>query len=162
MSKKNIKQLTLRSSETDQYSEYKGFFIYILSTIFLYIWIGWTLLPEKFINNFLSIYYYPDKYWSVAIPSYSLMLMLFIYILLAMYNTKVKTLPLDDIRNFVDNYSFFAGLNKLDNSNYNLSDEDLENAISYTNKPSSGVKELSISLVNEFLYSKQSILSLNI
>ncbi|KAK6465073.1 PIG-P-domain-containing protein [Scheffersomyces coipomensis] len=127
--------------------EYKGFFVYVLTAIGLGCYIAWTILPESVLQNQLSIYYYPDKYWSLAIPAYSLMSMLFMYIFLALYITEVKTLPLDDIRNFVDDYSTTPGLSKgLDPS------ASIDASIDYIHKAPSGVWDLPITLVNEVLY----------
>ncbi|KAK6204367.1 PIG-P-domain-containing protein [Scheffersomyces amazonensis] len=134
------------STNVTSNAEYKGFFVYVISSIALAIWIAWTILPERILENYLSIYYYPDKYWSLALPSYSLMLMVFIYVGLALYNTEVKTLPLDDIRNFVDEYSSNPGSN-LDNS-----EAMIQASIDYIHKAPSGVWDLPITLVNEVLY----------
>ena len=93
-------------------AEYRGFSIHIISTIGLIIWIIWTLLPDSLLHK-LSIDYYPNKYWSIAIPSYSLMLMLFAYWVFALYNTEVLTLPLNDIHCIIDENSVFPGEKKV-------------------------------------------------
>ena len=131
--------VTVSTTNITENAEYKGFFIYVVSAIALAGWIGWTILPDKFLNEYLSIYYYPDKYWSLAIPTYSLMLMLFIYIALALYNTEVLTLPLNDVRNFVDEFTVFPN-------------EQGENLLDYIHRAPSGVWDLPITLVNEVLY----------
>ncbi|KAG2735758.1 hypothetical protein G9P44_001972 [Scheffersomyces stipitis] len=134
------------STNITSYAEYKGFFVYVLSAFFLTSWIAWALLPERFLNDYLSIYYYPDKYWSLAVPSYSLMLMVYIYAALALYNTEVLTLPLDDVRNFVDDHSVFPG------SDNTKQEERIAAAVEYVHKAPSGVWDLPITLVNEVLY----------
>ncbi|KAK6458049.1 PIG-P-domain-containing protein [Scheffersomyces xylosifermentans] len=134
------------STNVTSYAEYKGFFVYVLSAITLGCYIAWAVLPESFLNDYLSIYYYPDKYWSLAIPSYFLMLMLFTYLGIALYNTEVLTLPLDDIRNFVDDYSTSPG------SDSQTEEERIASSMEYIHKAPSGVWDLPITLVNEVLY----------
>jgi len=133
------------STNITLYAEYKGFFIYVISATFLTIWVCWTLIPDLVLRS-MSIYYYPDKYWALAIPSYTLMLMVYVYVALALYNTEVLTLPLDDVRNFVDEYSVLAGSSETDEV------AKANKAIEYLWKAPSGVWDLPVTLVNEVLY----------
>ncbi|RLV90371.1 Meiotically up-regulated protein [Spathaspora sp. JA1] len=136
------------STNVTQNAEYKGFAIYVITTISLLVWISWTILPETILHK-LSIYYYPDRYWALAIPTYSLMLMAFIYWVLALYNTEVLTLPLNDIRTIVDEHSHFPG-QELEGK---LTRDQLrQKACEYVHDAPSGVWDLPISLVNEVLY----------
>lgn len=123
------------STNVTSYAEYKGFFIYVLSMVALLVYMGWLLLPEEALN-YLGVYYYPDKYWAQAVPAYLLMLMLYVYIYLALYNTEVKTLPLDDPRLFTDENAVFP-----------------EDPLDYIHKAPSGVRDLPAPLVSEILYS---------
>lgn len=122
------------STNVTLYAEYKGFFIYVISAVILSCWVGWAVLPDYFIRDYLSINYYPDKYWSYAIPSYFLLLMLFGYVSFALYNTEVKTLALDDVRNFVDEHSNFIQTRE------------------EVNSTPLGVWDVPVTLVNEVLY----------
>lgn len=133
------------STNITLYAEYKGFFIYVISATFLTIWVCWTLIPDLVLRS-MSIYYYPDKYWALAIPSYTLMLMVYVYVALALYNTEVLTLPLDDVRNFVDEYSVLAGSCETDEV------AKANKAIEYLWNAPSGVWDLPVTLVNEVLY----------
>lgn len=127
-------------------AEYKGFFVYVLSFIALVTWIGWTIIPEHVLENYLYIEYYPDKYWTYAIPAYSLMLMLYMYVCLALYNSEVLTLALDDIRTIVDSHTYMPEQTVPgDRSKY-------EKTLDYVWKAPSGVWDLPITLVNEILY----------
>lgn len=133
------------STNITLYAEYKGFFIYVISATFLTCWAGWTLIPDLVLRD-MSIYYYPDKYWALAIPAYTLMLMVYVYVALALYNTENLTLHLNDIRNFVDEHSVLAGSsedNEVARANKN---------IEYLWKSPSGVWDLPVTLVNEVLY----------
>ncbi|CAK7910030.1 hypothetical protein CAAN1_21S01706 [[Candida] anglica] len=126
------------------YAEYKGFFVYVLTSITLTVWAAWSLIPDEMLNA-VSISYYPDKYWSMAIPSYFLMAMLFTYVAHVLWNTEIETIPLDDVRNFVDENAVLAG--------YAGGDCDAtEASIPWVWKYSSGVRDLPIGLVNEVLY----------
>lgn len=129
-----------------KYVEYKGFFIYVISGLVLVAWSTWIFVPDRILKNYLGIEYYPDKYWSNAIPAYSLILMLYTYIALALYNTEARTLALDDIRNFVDDHSRLPGSTEDD------LDAVVAKNIEYIDKAPSGVWDLPVSLVNEVLY----------
>ncbi|KAI5963785.1 GPI19 [Candida pseudojiufengensis] len=131
-------------------AEYSGFTIYVLSSLSLILYILWSLTPPHILTS-LSIDYYPDKYWSIAIPSYSLMLMLFTYIALALYNTEILTLKLNDINTFVDSNSQFPGESKADELSVA---ERNKVVLDYAQKAPSGVWDLPITLVNEELYDR--------
>ncbi|CUM52399.1 unnamed protein product [Debaryomyces fabryi] len=136
------------STNITLYAEYKGFFIYVISATFLTIWVCWTLIPDPVLRS-MSIYYYPDKYWALAIPAYTLMLMVYVYVALALYNTEVLTLPLDDVRNFVDEHSVLVGSSEADEI------AKANKAIEYLWKSPSGVWDLPVTLVNEVLYGEE-------
>lgn len=123
------------STNVTSYAEYKGFFVYVLTTAALLGYTAWLLLPDKALNYF-GIYYYPDKYWAQAVPAYLLMLMLYVYISIALYNTEVKTLPLDDPRVFTDENAIYP-----------------KDPGAYLHKAPSGVRDLPTPLVSEVLYS---------
>lgn len=65
------------------------------------IYILWSYLPSPFLHQ-LGIYYYPNRWWSLAFPSWLVMSIIYIYIALASYNTGYLTLPLNSIENIVD------------------------------------------------------------
>lgn len=133
------------------YAEYKGFFVYVLTSITLTVWVCWSLIPD-YVLNYFGIYYYPDKYWSLAIPSYFLMGMLFTYIAHVLYNTEIMTLPLDDVRNFVDENAVLAGYDCKSMTTELLPTSASEVAEPWISQYSSGVWDLPISITNEVLY----------
>ncbi|EDK41206.2 hypothetical protein PGUG_05304 [Meyerozyma guilliermondii ATCC 6260] len=141
-----VSQSDLLATHNISNAEYRGFFIYVLSSISLFVWIGWTVIPEHVLENYLYIDYYPDKYWTVAIPAYSLMLMVYIYIGMALYNTEVLTFAIDDVRNFVDSYTYMP------EQTVPGSRSKYEKTLDYVWKAPSGVWDLPITLVNEVLY----------
>ena len=75
----------------------------------------WSYLPSPFLHQ-LGIYYYPNRWWSLAIPAFLVVVLVYIYIALACYNTEYLTLPLSSIENIVDdaaNVASLEGLGKL-------------------------------------------------
>lgn len=61
----------------------------------------WSYLPSPFLHQ-LGIYYYPNRWWSLALPAFLVAVIVYIYVALACYNTEVLTLPLNSIGNIVD------------------------------------------------------------
>lgn len=92
--------VTVSTNITSQ-AEYKGFASYVISGIFLIIWLSWSLLPDRILND-IGIFYYPSRWWALAIPAWILILMIYTYAALALYNIERKTMPLDDLRTIVD------------------------------------------------------------
>ncbi|KAI0473891.1 PIG-P-domain-containing protein [Xylariaceae sp. FL0804] len=81
--------------------EYYGFVLYLFSSLAFLIYLLWSYLPSPFLHA-LGIYYYPNRWWALAVPSFLVMLLVYIYIALAAYNTEVLTLPLTSIETIVD------------------------------------------------------------
>ncbi|ROV99274.1 hypothetical protein VSDG_03847 [Cytospora chrysosperma] len=81
--------------------EYYGFVLYLFSSLVFLIYLLWSYLPSPFLHV-LGIYYYPNRWWSLAIPSFLVMLLVYIYVALALYNTEYLTLPLDSLETIVD------------------------------------------------------------
>ena len=99
--------------------EYYGFVLYLASSLAFrklfeptirvtaltkvsaVIYLLWSYLPSPFLHQ-LGIYYYPNRWWSLAIPSMLVMSIIYIYVALASYNTGYLTLPMSSIENIVD------------------------------------------------------------
>ncbi|KAL1983257.1 hypothetical protein VTN96DRAFT_355 [Rasamsonia emersonii] len=81
--------------------EYYGFVLYLASSFAFLIYLLWSYLPSPFLHQ-LGIYYYPNRWWSLAIPAYLVMTIVYIYVALASYNTGYLTLPMNSIENIVD------------------------------------------------------------
>lgn len=81
--------------------EYYGFVLYLFSTLSFAIYLLWSYLPSPFLHG-LGIYYYPNRWWSLAVPSFLVMTLCYIYIALAAYNVERLTLPLGDLGTVVD------------------------------------------------------------
>ncbi|KAL2127787.1 hypothetical protein VTI74DRAFT_10172 [Chaetomium olivicolor] len=81
--------------------EYYGFVLYLFSSLSFLIYLLWSYLPSPFLHA-LGIYYYPNRWWSLAIPSFLVMLLVYIYVALAGYNLEILTLPLNSVETVVD------------------------------------------------------------
>lgn len=81
--------------------EYYGFVLYLFSSLCFLIYLLWSYLPSPFLHV-LGIYYYPNRWWSLAIPSFLVMMLVYIYVALALYNTEYLTLPLGSLETIVD------------------------------------------------------------
>ncbi|OKL60145.1 hypothetical protein UA08_04886 [Talaromyces atroroseus] len=81
--------------------EYYGFVLYLTSSLAFLMYLLWSYLPSPFLHQ-LGIYYYPNRWWSLAIPAWLVMTLVYIYVALACYNTGYLTLPMTSIENIVD------------------------------------------------------------
>lgn len=81
--------------------EYYGFVLYLGSTIAFLMYLTWSYFPSPFLHA-LGITYYPNRWWSLAIPAWIVVLLVFIYVALLSYNVEYLTLPLDSLECMVD------------------------------------------------------------
>ncbi len=91
--------------------EYYGFVLYLFSSLAFLMYLLWSYLPSPFLHA-LGIYYYPNRWWSLAIPSFLVMTLVYIYVALASYNTEILTLPLDSIETIVDSAAKLAAVDR--------------------------------------------------
>jgi phosphatidylinositol glycan class P protein len=87
--------------------EYYGFVLYLFSSLCFLTYLLWSYLPSPFLHA-LGIYYYPNRWWSLAIPSFLLMTLVYIYVALAAYNTEILTLPMSSVETIVDDAAQIA------------------------------------------------------
>lgn len=81
--------------------EYYGFVLYLFSSLSFLIWLLWSYLPAPFLHG-LGIYYYPNRWWALAIPAFLLMSLAYIYLALAAYNSEMLTVPAWSLETVVD------------------------------------------------------------
>jgi phosphatidylinositol glycan class P protein len=81
--------------------EYYGFALYLGSSAAFLMYILWAYVPAPMLHQ-MGIYYYPNRWWALAIPCWLVALIIYIYAALASYNTGYLTLPLNSIENLVD------------------------------------------------------------
>lgn len=82
-------------------TEYFGFALYVGSFCSILVYILWAYLPRSVLQA-LGIYYYPSRWWALAVPAYIAVSMGYIYVALAAYNTEVLTRPAWELRNVTD------------------------------------------------------------
>jgi len=87
--------------------EYYGFVLYLFSSLAFLIYIFWSYLPSPFLHA-LGIHYYLNRWWSLAIPSWLVISLVYIYVALASYNTGYLTLGLESIETIVDDAANIA------------------------------------------------------
>lgn len=154
--------VTVSTTVTPQ-AEYKGFATYVISAIFLFVWLCWAVLPDKILND-IGIYYYPSKWWAVAIPAWFLIAMTYMYVALAFYNVEVLTVPLDDLRTVVDDSGVVVTQVPMksdpERKNAQLGpilttrDHDLD---WFLHNSTSGIWDIPLSTVNEVIYGDDTV-----
>ncbi|KAG8632070.1 hypothetical protein KVT40_001210 [Elsinoe batatas] len=87
--------------------EYYGFTLYLGSSLIFLIYLLWSFLPSPFLHQ-LGIYYYPNRWWSLAIPAWLVMLVTWIYVALAGWNREFETMRLGDVKTVVDEAAMVA------------------------------------------------------
>lgn len=65
------------------------------------IYLLWSYLPSPFLHQ-LGIYYYPNRWWSLAVPAFLVVCIVYVYVALALYNVEYLTLPMSSVENIVD------------------------------------------------------------
>lgn len=95
------KQPIPRASPKVPTYEYYGFTLYLTSSLAFIVYLLWSFLPSPFLHQ-LGIYYYPNRWWALAIPAWMVMLVLYIYVALAAYNVGYLTIPLHRVECLVD------------------------------------------------------------
>lgn len=93
--------LAFRKSHQTLLTRHIVVFGHMLTTRNIVFYLLWSYLPSPFLHQ-LGIYYYPNRWWSLAIPAWLVMLLIYIYVALATYNTGYLTLPMHSIENIVD------------------------------------------------------------
>ncbi|KAF1981772.1 PIG-P-domain-containing protein [Aulographum hederae CBS 113979] len=87
--------------------EYYGFALYLASSAAFLMYVLWAYLPSPFLHQ-LGIYYYPNRWWALAVPAWLVICIGYIYVALASYNTGYLTLPMNSIENLVDDAAQIA------------------------------------------------------
>ena len=91
--------------------EYYGFVLYLASSLAFLMYILWSYLPSPFLHA-LGITYYPNRWWSLAIPAWIVMLLVFTYVALTSYNLEYLTLPMSSLECMVDDAANVAVLDE--------------------------------------------------
>ncbi|XP_013186488.2 phosphatidylinositol N-acetylglucosaminyltransferase subunit P [Amyelois transitella] len=84
-----------------------GFFMYVFSKTLMGIYLIWAFVPDYYLHYF-SIYYYPLKYWSTAVPIQCLVaLTLYAFFIYPSFNL-ILTTKIDSINTIQDSFSQYA------------------------------------------------------
>lgn len=75
-----------------------GFFLLILSIIFLFLYIILSYLPYEWLNN-IGLTYLPQKYWYIALPSYIVVAAIYVLSIYTVINMQM-----------VNNYNSFNNI----------------------------------------------------
>ncbi|KAF7507322.1 hypothetical protein GJ744_010756 [Endocarpon pusillum] len=87
--------------------EYYGFVLYLASSLAFLLYLLWSYLPSPFLAA-IGLHYYPNRWWSLAIPSFLVMLIVYIYVALLSYNVEYLTLPMASVECMVDDAANIA------------------------------------------------------
>jgi len=68
---------------------------------FIVLYILWSFLPASILHH-IGVHYYYNRWWSLAVPAYLVMTIVYIYVALASYNTEYMTRPLHSLDIIVD------------------------------------------------------------
>ncbi|ENI02449.1 hypothetical protein COCC4DRAFT_144883 [Bipolaris maydis ATCC 48331] len=91
--------------------EYYGFALYLGSSAAFLMYILWAYVPAPMLHQ-MGIHYYPNRWWALAVPCWLVVLVIYIYVALASYNTRYLTLPLSSCENLVDDSAQIAAVDK--------------------------------------------------
>ncbi|KAG0252283.1 hypothetical protein BGZ95_006675 [Linnemannia exigua] len=83
--------------------EYYGFVLYLVSGITYAMYLGWAYLPKEILDS-MGITYYPSKYWSLALPIWLFVLVIYLYVAffaINLYNTE----PFDSFQTITDEHA---------------------------------------------------------
>lgn len=81
--------------------EYYGFALYLGSSAAFLMYILWAYVPAPMLHQ-MGIHYYPNRWWALAVPCWLVVLVIYILVALASYNTCYLTLPMNSCENLVD------------------------------------------------------------
>ncbi|KAF9183166.1 hypothetical protein BGZ50_004411 [Haplosporangium sp. Z 11] len=83
--------------------EYYGFVLYLVSGITYAMYLGWAYLPKEVLDS-MGITYYPSKYWSLALPIWLFVLVIYLYVAFFAINL-YNTAPFDSFQTITDEHA---------------------------------------------------------
>ncbi|KAF9390940.1 hypothetical protein CPC16_004694 [Podila verticillata] len=83
--------------------EYYGFVLYLVSGITYAMYLGWAYLPKEILDS-MGITYYPSKYWSLALPIWLFVLIIYLYVAFFAYSL-YNTAPFDSFQTITDEHA---------------------------------------------------------
>lgn len=89
--------------------EYYGFVLYLVSSLTFAVYLLWSYLPSPFLHA-LGIEYYPNRWWSLAVPAWVTVALVWIFVALGSYNVGYLTPRVGSIETVVDDAGFVAAV----------------------------------------------------
>nr|XP_021181373.1 phosphatidylinositol N-acetylglucosaminyltransferase subunit P [Helicoverpa armigera]XP_049694997.1 phosphatidylinositol N-acetylglucosaminyltransferase subunit P [Helicoverpa armigera] len=93
-----------------------GFFMYLFSKTMLFIYCIWAITPDAYLHYF-NIYYYPQKYWSTAIPIQCLVALTIFAFLIYPSSNLMLTANIDSINTISDPHAHYECETNENNNN---------------------------------------------
>lgn len=90
--------------------EYYGFTLYLASCGAFIFFCLWSFLPTPFLHR-LGVFYYPNRWWALAVPSWLVVATVWIYVALAGWNVEVLTEKVGGVGAVVDGVGMVAEYN---------------------------------------------------
>lgn len=87
--------------------EYYGFALYLFSSLAFGVYLLWSYLPSPILHA-LGIEYYPSRWWSLAVPAWVVMALVYIFVALSAYNIGYLTRGVGSVETVVDDAGFVA------------------------------------------------------
>eukprot|EP00741_Cyanophora_paradoxa_P012418 tig00020610_g11997.t1 len=84
-------------------ADVQGFVVWAASLVCLGAYLCWAYLPDEVLHS-IGVYYYPDRYWAVAVPIYACVCTLFVIVFYVAVNM-MMTPPLSSLRNITDEHA---------------------------------------------------------
>lgn len=92
-----------------------GFFMYLFSKTMLFIYFIWAVTPDYYLHYF-NIYYYPQKYWSTAIPIQCLVALTIFAFVIYPSSSLILTANTNSINTISDPHSHYT-CERIENNN---------------------------------------------
>ncbi|ORX54099.1 PIG-P-domain-containing protein [Hesseltinella vesiculosa] len=91
--------------------EYYGFVMYLASFVVVGLYIVWAYVPDHILHG-LGITYYPSRYWAMAIPTWVMTFVWFIFFYFMTYNL-MNTPPFDSLDCITDEHAMIMERSKI-------------------------------------------------
>lgn len=126
-------------------TEYFGFALYVGSLFAIVTYLLWAFLPRSVLYA-LHIYYFPSRWWALAIPCYLLVTIMYIYVALASYNTEILTKPVSNLCTVTDKHSKVITFREFEcefecENTDEHNEEDAIGASTHSESPTSGMEQ---------------------
>lgn len=95
-----------------------GFFMYLFSQTMMFTYFIWAITPDSWLHYF-NIYYYPQKYWSTAVPIQCLVALTIFAFFIYPSSNLMLTANIDSISTISDPHAHYTCEINENNNNVN-------------------------------------------